>query len=83
MDVVPLSITQDQYERIKVSKAVVVGKYQGEGGMFSRLEFIGELTECEEVVETPSLFIIPNGVEYLGHDVILTSDLIPPEGSLP
>jgi len=80
VDTVPLSVTQDQYDQIKSSEAVVVGKYRGLSGPFSRLSFIGSVVESEEFVATPSLFIIPTGLEYLGHEVVLTTDLIPPEG---
>jgi hypothetical protein len=79
-ETIPLSITQEQYDRIKAAEAVVVGKYSGSGGAFSKLAFIGSEQECEEFIETPSLFLIPQGLEYLGHEVVLREDLIPPEG---
>ncbi len=83
-DVLPLSVSQEQYDRIRQADAVVVNKYSGSGGMFTRLARIGTVAECEDYIATPSLLIIPSGLEYLGSEVVLAGDLLPPaQGDMP
>lgn len=75
----PLAVDQDQYERIKSSEAVAVSMYRGNSGLFSKLGHVGTVDECESYVKIPALFIVPSNVEYLGSEVVLTKDLLPPD----
>ena len=76
----PLSITPEQFEQIKQAEAVAVSNYNSASGRFSKLAKIGTVEECEDWLAAPSLFIVFDGTEYLGSEVVRTSDLLPPEG---
>lgn len=74
-----LCVTHDEYRKIQAAQAVVVNKYRSNYGLYSHLAFIGTKDECDAVVETPAILIVVSGVEYLGSEVVLTKNLLPPD----
>jgi hypothetical protein len=82
METAQLSITTEQYERIQTAEAVAVSLYRNSGLLFSKVARIGTISECEDYVNTPALLIIYQGVEYIGSEVVLTKDLIPPKETI-
>ena len=79
MDTLPLSISDEEYERIKAAEAVVITTYSGPDGRFTRLRFIGSREEAEVIASTQQLVIVPTGITCEGCEVVNTSELIPPE----
>ena len=77
--VLPLSVTQEQYDRIRQAEAVVVSQFTGPQGRYATLGFIGSVEECECFASTLRLMVVPTGVECDGYGVVPVSELLPPE----
>ena len=77
--VLPLSVTQEQYDRIRQAEVVVVAEFTGPQGRYTKLAFIGSVEECEDFVSTPRLIVVTTGVECDGYVVVPVSELLPPE----
>lgn len=70
------TITQAQFDDLKDSEAVVVQEWEREGQRFGRLVGHGTDEEMEELLHTPGLQIVPNGLKYIGLTKVAVSELI-------
>ena len=61
-----IQITQAEYDGFKDSEYIVVQEWENNGARFGRVVGHGMDTEMEELVHTPGLQIVPNGLKYIG-----------------
>jgi hypothetical protein len=71
-----VTITQTEFDELKDSEAIVVQEWERDGERFGRVVGHGTNEEMEELVHTPGLQIVPNGLKYIGLTKVAVSELI-------
>lgn len=78
-----LAITPEQFEQIKQAEAIAVHNYESSQGRFGELAMIGAAEECQACIDTPTILLVYDTIRYLGSEVVLVSDLLPPDEVTP
>lgn len=71
-----VTITQAQFDEIRKHEAIVVQEWEHDGERFGRVVGHGTDAEMEELLHTPGLQIVPNGLKYIGLTKVAVSELI-------
>ncbi len=77
-----LRITAGQLSDIEQNEAVVLDEWENSSGQrWGELRFTGSLSDCRESLSSSQgeLLIVPNGVKYIGSQVVQRDDLLPPK----
>lgn len=75
-----VEITSAQYAEIQQAEAVVIRERETQDGQrWASVIFIGTMAECQDVADTPHLFVVPSTVKCIRDVATPVADLLPPK----